>query len=213
VAARSALVLVLATGVTSCGPPSGAQRPTPSRPAARTAAADPPTPTAAADRSLQRDRPDPWAPVAAQAASRAGPYGARVFADRVVTRREYEEATAMVLACGRTSGVTFTAEDRYGTLVFSSAEPDGVGVLNSCESGDVALVRAFWSARYKDPQREGDAVYLRCFRRAGLIPARTAPDVPLSDLIDRLTADTASTATRAAADRCLYDPAGSARTR
>jgi hypothetical protein len=159
---------------------------------------------------IGRGTPDPWRATTTAAGRHAqSPFGRRVLADGVVSPAEYAEATNLVITCAKGRGAVLTAEQRYGLLIFSSTGQDYSAALDACETGDLATVRQLYEARYKDPRKEGDQVYLRCLSRVGLLTGGSAaPAEPLSATLDRLMSADAPAATLGLVDRCLYDPAG-----
>jgi hypothetical protein len=156
---------------------------------------------------------DPWAPFLKKAGKAAqSPFGRQVLRDGSISRDEYAQANNKVVECARAKGVTFNLEDRYGLVIFSSAGSYEADTLDECESGDLATIRSLYEGYYKDPRREGDAVYYRCLKKAGFSVPSTNPSNggSVDDLFDKLL-DTSSSADFPRVESCIYDPTGSSK--
>jgi hypothetical protein len=156
---------------------------------------------------------DPWAPFLKKADKAAeSPFGRQVLRDGSISRDEYAQANNKIVECARAKGVTFNLEDRYGLVIFSSAGSYEADTLNECESGDLATIRSLYEGYYKDPRREGDAVYYRCLKKAGFSVPSTNPSNggSVDDLFDKLL-DTSSPADFPRVESCIYDPTGSSK--
>jgi len=158
---------------------------------------------------------DPWRPVIAKAGRAAqSSFGRQVLADGSISRQEYAQANDRVVECARSKGVTFNLENRYGLVIFSSAGSNEAATLDLCESGDLAIIRSLYDEHYKDPRREGDAVYVRCLQKAGFGASQVRPPQggTIDDVFDRLL-DQSSRAEYPKVESCIYDPTGASSTR
>lgn len=122
--------------------------------------------------SAAPERPDdPYATVIENASAQAtSDFERSVFADRQVTRPEYEEAVTRYVRCAHEHGVQLSTIPQAGYFVYTFPDGgDADAVLSRCVDGTTALIEPIFVATLTNPHRDDmDDLIAACVVRSGL---------------------------------------------